>query len=99
MTGVIGHKPRQHLHISPSHAVLTQLNDASFCVLSHTQGDGVWEGLRLQEGVVLFAAEHLKKLFEGALAIDMHIKLSAAQILGLVYQAVDANGMSNASGE
>jgi hypothetical protein len=33
-------------------------------------GDGVWEGLRVHRGVVVFAAEHLERLWEGEAAVD-----------------------------
>ena len=39
-------------------------------------GDGVWEGLRLYNGHWLFMDEHLDRLFEAALAIDLDIGLS-----------------------
>ena len=29
-------------------------------------GDGVWEGIRLKEGVFVFLEEHVGRLFEGA---------------------------------
>ncbi|KAF5827452.1 hypothetical protein DUNSADRAFT_628 [Dunaliella salina] len=61
-------------------------------------GDGVWEGLRLHRGTILFAQEHLSKLWEGATAIGMELDLSALGMLDLIYQAVQANGMSGASG-
>lgn len=36
-------------------------------------GDGVWEGIRLHCGVLLFADQHLRRLYEGAKAIDMDL--------------------------
>jgi len=75
-----------------SHAKVSVL-DSGFMM-----GDGVWEGLRLHRGTILFAQEHLLKLWEGATAIGMDLDLSAQGILDLVYQAVQANGMSEASG-
>ncbi len=35
--------------------------------------DGVWEGIRLHRGVLAFGRRHLKRLFEGAKAIDMDL--------------------------
>ena len=34
-------------------------------------GDGVWEGVRLHNGVLAFLDDHLDRLFEGAKAIDL----------------------------
>ena len=62
-------------------------------------GDGVWEGLRLHEGVLLFVEEHLARLYEGAKALDMHIDLDPQRLQQLVYSVCDANGMADASGE
>jgi len=36
-------------------------------------GDGIWEGLRLDEGRVPFLERHLDRLFDGARALDMDI--------------------------
>src|ERR1700761_5432410 len=42
--------------------------DAGFVV-----GDGVWEGLRLHKGALLFLDEHMERLFAGAAAIALDI--------------------------
>ena len=62
-------------------------------------GDGVWEGLRLHKGVLVFLEEHLARLYEGAKALDMHIDLEPQHMQKLIYSACDANGMAEASGE
>lgn len=56
-------------------------------------GDGVWEGLRLHRGVLLFAQAHMSRLFEGAKALDMDLGLTPDEVLDLVYRCCDANGM------
>ncbi|KAI8474363.1 MAG: branched chain amino acid aminotransferase [Monoraphidium minutum] len=61
-------------------------------------GDGVWEGLRVHRGVVVFAAQHLERLWEGAKALDMDLGLSQRQLLHMVYQTLEANGMGSATG-
>src|SRR5205085_759650 len=38
-------------------------------------GDGIWEGLRLHDGVLVFLNEHLDRLFQGAKAISLDIGL------------------------
>ncbi|GLI67547.1 hypothetical protein VaNZ11_011772 [Volvox africanus] len=58
-------------------------------------GDGVWEGIRLHQGVLYLSEEHFERLFEGAKAIDMDLGLSRQQLQQLVYDTVDANGMSS----
>jgi branched-chain amino acid aminotransferase len=61
-------------------------------------GDGVWEGIRVHKGAMVFAQQHLERLYQGAKALDMDLALSPAQLAQLVYQTLDANGMHEASG-
>lgn len=56
-------------------------------------GDGVWEGFRLHKGTVLFADEHLDRLFAGARAIALDPGLSRKQLLEAIRTTLDANGM------
>ena len=56
-------------------------------------GDGVWEGLRLYDGRWAFADEHMDRLFEAALAIDLDIGLSRAEVLAALEETRAANGM------
>jgi len=74
------------LHARP-HARVSVL-DAGYVL-----GDGVWEGLRLRGGVVQFAAQHLRRLWEGAAAVDMPLGVTKQQLMRMVYAVVDANGM------
>ena len=57
-------------------------------------GDGVWEGIRLHNGCLLFLDEHMERLYEGAKFIDMDIGLSAAEMVARLHAALDANGMT-----
>lgn len=58
-------------------------------------GDGVWEGLRLHRGVMLHARTHVRRLFEGAKALDMHLAISAEELIAEVYRVCDANSMTD----
>jgi len=58
-------------------------------------GDGVWEGLRLHEGKILFAKEHMRRLYEGARALDMDLDISPSVMLERVYETCAANGMES----
>jgi len=58
-------------------------------------GDGVWEGMRLHRGRVLFLAPHLERLFAGARAIDLDIGLTREQIERALYDTVAANAMTD----
>jgi branched-chain amino acid aminotransferase len=57
-------------------------------------GDGVWEGLRLHDGKLLFLEDHLARLWEGAKAIDLDLGMTQDELTALVRETLDANGMS-----
>ncbi len=56
-------------------------------------GDGVWEGLRLYDGTWAFLEEHLDRLFEAALAIDLDIGLSKSEVRQALLDTQAANDM------
>ena len=56
-------------------------------------GDGVWEGLRLKEGKWVFIDEHLDRLFEGALALDLNLSMTKEEILTVLEETRQANQM------
>ena len=55
-------------------------------------GDGVWEGIRLYNGKWTFLDEHIDRLFEAAMAIDLNIVLTKAQVIQAVLDTQAANG-------
>ncbi|MDP6690494.1 MAG: aminotransferase class IV, partial [Alphaproteobacteria bacterium] len=57
-------------------------------------GDGVWEGIRLHNGKLLFLDAHMERLYEGAKAIDMDIGLSAGEMVARIQAVLDGNGMA-----
>jgi len=56
-------------------------------------GDGVWEGIRLHDGVFVFLDEHLDRLFQGARATGMEIGKSRVELTAALRETVRANGM------
>ncbi len=56
-------------------------------------GDGVWEGIRLHRGKLLFLQAHMERLYEGAKAIDMDIGLAPDEMVSRIEAALSANGM------
>lgn len=58
-------------------------------------GDGVWEGLRLYEGRWAFLEEHLDRLFEAALAIDLTLPLDRVGMLQALEETRAANAMES----
>jgi len=58
-------------------------------------GDGVWEGVRLHKGRLVFLEPHLDRLFEGARAIDLDIGMSRDEVRHALHRTLDANGMTD----
>jgi branched-chain amino acid aminotransferase len=58
-------------------------------------GDGVWEGIRLHHGVLVFLDEHLDRLFQGAKAIAMDIGISRTELTDALYRTAQANNMDD----
>lgn len=56
-------------------------------------GDGVWEGLRLHNGVIVFLHEHLRRLYQGAKALDLDIGISDKEMKDRLYATIKANNM------
>ena len=57
-------------------------------------GDGVWEGLRLYDGRIAFLDEHLDRLFEAALYIDLDIGMSRENLTQAIEDTLSANEMT-----
>ena len=57
-------------------------------------GDGVWEGLRLYDGHIPFLKEHLDRLFEAALFIDLDIGKSREDLIQDIFATLAANDMT-----
>ena len=70
--------PRAHAKVS--------VFDAGFVL-----GDGVWEGLRLHRGVLLFLDQHLDRLYAGAAAISLDIGMTRAALTSEIWRVLRAN--------
>ncbi|MGP6089603.1 aminotransferase class IV [Antarctobacter jejuensis] len=57
-------------------------------------GDGIWEGLRLYDGHIPFLDDHLDRLYEAALYIDMEIGKTRAEMTQAIWDLLAANGMT-----
>jgi branched-chain amino acid aminotransferase len=58
-------------------------------------GDGVWDGLRLHKGALLFLDDHLERLFAGAAAIRIDIGLSREALVQEIWRTLRANGFED----
>ncbi len=64
--------------------------DAGFVV-----GDGVWEGLRLHRGALLFLETHLDRLYAGAAQIRLDIGLDRPALTAALWATMAANGFED----
>jgi branched-chain amino acid aminotransferase len=58
-------------------------------------GDGIWEGLRVHRGKIPFLGRHLKRLWEGAKALDLDIGLTQDEMAQRLYDTLQANQMED----
>lgn len=58
-------------------------------------GDGVWEALRLHDGVLVFWEEHIDRLWQGAATIGLDIGMSRKELKRKVQNTLDANDMQD----
>jgi branched-chain amino acid aminotransferase len=58
-------------------------------------GDGVWEGLRVHNGAIPFLGRHLKRLWEGAKALDLDMGLSQQALTDRLFRTLEANQMTD----
>ena len=56
-------------------------------------GDGIWEGLRVHEGTIPFLSQHLKRLWEGAKALDLDMGISRDALADRLFKTLTANNM------
>ena len=58
-------------------------------------GDGVWEGIRLHNGHLAFIDMHMKRLYDGAKALDMDLGLTPEALVKRIYETCHVNNMHN----
>ena len=76
--------------IVPKQEATVSVYDSGFML-----GDGVWEGLRLYDGCWAFLDEHIDRLFEAALAIDLDIGMDRAGVKNALLETQKANNMQS----
>jgi branched-chain amino acid aminotransferase len=76
---------------------LVPKEDAKISVYDHglLYGDGVFEGIRLYGGKVFLLPEHIKRLYESALAIRLAIPMSQTKMAEAVESTVAANTLKD----
>jgi len=74
----------------PRAAAKVSIFDAGFVL-----GDGVWEGIRLHKGALLFLDEHLDRLWWGLDRIALDIGMTREALTAEIRRLLDANGMAH----
>lgn len=74
--------------VVPKAEAVVSVYDSGFML-----GDGVWEGLRLYDGVWAFMDAHIDRLFEAAKAIDLDIGMDRAGVIAALLETQKANEM------
>ncbi len=57
-------------------------------------GDGMWEGMRLYNGVWAFFEEHMDRLFNSCKAVSLDIGMTREDIASALEETANANGMT-----
>jgi len=70
-------------------------NEAKISVFDsgYLVGDGIWEALRLHDGVLVFLEEHLDRLWTAAATIGMDLKMTKEALVEEVWKTLHANDM------
>jgi len=56
-------------------------------------GDGIWEAMRLHEGVLVFRDQHLDRLWRAAASVGMDLKMSREELVQKIHTTLEANKM------
>ena len=70
-------------------------NEAKISVFDsgYLVGDGIWEALRLHDGVLAFEKEHLDRLWTAAATIGMDLGMTKEELIAEVWKTLNANDM------
>lgn len=72
-------------------------NEAKISVFDsgYLVGDGVWEALRLHNGVLVFIDDHFNRLWQSAATVGMHLPFSKEELTNKVWNTLKANNMTD----
>ena len=76
-------------NLVPREQAVVSVYDSGFML-----GDGIWEGMRIYDGYIAFMDDHLDRLFEAALYIDLEIGKTRAELVQAIHDTLDANEMT-----
>lgn len=72
----------------PREAACVSVYDSGFML-----GDGMWEGMRLHEGVWVFFDEHMDRLYDSCKAVSLDIGMDRQALKSAIEQTAAANSM------
>lgn len=72
-------------------------NEAKISVFDsgYLVGDGIWEALRLHNGVLVFQDQHLDRLWRAAAAVKMDFPFSKQELVDKIWKVIYANEMND----
>ena len=76
--------------IVPKNEAVVSVYDSGFML-----GDGIWEGLRLYNGKWAFLDEHIDRLFEASIAIDLNINMNRNGLIQALENTRIANNITS----
>jgi branched-chain amino acid aminotransferase len=87
--------PRNEQVLISINGELVPRGDAKISVFDsgYLVGDGVWEALRLHDGVLVFLDEHLDRLWQGAATIGMEVGMTREELTARLWEVIRANDM------
>ena len=57
-------------------------------------GDGIWEALRLHDGVLVFLNDHLNRMWNAAATVGLHLPFSKEDLTNSIWKTLNANEMN-----
>ena len=72
-------------------------NEAKISVFDsgYLVGDGIWEGIRLTKGRLVFLEEHLNRLWQAAKSTSINLPFSKEELTSIIYQTTEKNSMED----
>ena len=72
-------------------------NEAKISVFDsgYLVGDGVWEALRLHNGILVFLEDHFNRLWQSAATVGMHLPFTKKELTNKVWNTLNANKMTD----
>lgn len=91
------HDPRNEDILIYINGELFPRNEARISVFDsgYLVGDGVWEGFRLNKGILVFLKEHYDRLFQGAKMVGMDLGMTRDEISKAIWKTLNANEMKD----